>query len=104
MITLDELLEMAKVANGRRRNRLIGEKEANILLDLLEKAENDETIKTIKVYSRQGFVANSYRSKCDISYFYASRRDNGWHVYAHTTDAKRSYGQGALVTVNGRGI
>lgn len=102
--TIDSLMEMAVVANGRRRNRTIGEIEAGILLDLLEKAKVDEKIKEIRVYSRQGFVANAYRSRCDISYFSATRHGDEFRVSAYVTDAKRSHGQGALVTVNGRGI
>lgn len=100
--TLESLMELAKSANGTARNRTIGEKEAAEMLELLGQHENDESIKTIRVYSHQGFVPNSYKYRCDIRYFEATRADGGFKVIASFTGAKRSHGNGALVTVNGR--
>jgi hypothetical protein len=101
MKTLDELLEMAKVANGRAKNRTIGKAEAEILLGKIAAAGDDTH--TIRVYSRQGFVANSYKWRAEIRYFQASKQVDGqWIITATSGDAKRSYGYGALVTVNGR--
>lgn len=100
MKTLDELLEMAKVANGRAKNRTIGKAEAEILLEKIATAKDDAH--TIRVYSRQGFVANSYKWRAKICYFEANKVDGQWSIIATSGDAKRSYGNGALVTVNGR--
>ena len=103
MYTIDSLMEMAEKANGRRRRRILTESEASTLVNLMENAA--ENIHIIRVYSQEGFVANSYKSAAPISYFFARKDDSGeWVVNASVTDAKRSYGQGALVTVNGRGI
>ena len=100
MQTINDLMEMAKEANGRARVRTIGETEAQAILNLV--ADADDTVDTIRVYSHDGFVPNSYKFPCDIRYFAASRRDGELVISASTTDAKRSRGQGALVTVNSR--
>lgn len=101
--TIDSLMEMAAVVNGRRRRRILDESDAAKLLQFM--ADAPEDTRTIRVYSSEGFVANSYRSAAPISYFFARKDGNGeWIVNANVTDAKRSYGRGALVTVNGQGI
>jgi hypothetical protein len=100
MQTINDLMEMAKKANGRARARTIGEAEAQAMLNLV--ADADDTVNTIRVYSQNGFVPNSYKYRCDIRYFEANRRDGELVIGASTTDAKRSRGVGALVTVNGR--
>jgi hypothetical protein len=96
----NKLMEMAEKVNGRARNRTIGKDEAQILIDTVAAAP--ETAHTIRVYSRQGFVANSYKYRAEIRYFQAVRHEGEWIYSAATCDAKRSHGQGALVTINGR--
>lgn len=100
MQTINELMEMAKRVNGRARARTIGRDEAQEIIDLVAKA--DETVNTIRVYSREGFVPNSYKYRCDIRYFEANRKEGKLVIGASYGDAKRSHGNGALVTVNGR--
>ncbi len=103
MITIESLMEMASEVNGRRRNRILTVREAYEFMDLLDNAA--ENTKQIRVYSFQGFVANSYKSRAPISYFYATRLPNGdFKIGASTCDAKRSYGHGALITINGKRI
>ena len=97
----NELLEMAAKVNGRARNRIIGKVEAEILMDTVASAP--EKAHTIRVYSRDGFVPNSYKYRAEIRYFEATRTDSGeWKYTASYCDAKRSHGNGALVTINGR--
>ena len=105
MVTVEELVEMAKVANGRRRNRIVGKAEAKRFVELLAEVENDPDARQIRVYSRGGFVANSYNFRAVISVFVAERDAEGkWVVGCRTVDAKRGHGQGALETVNGRAV
>ena len=100
MQTINDLMEMAKSANGRARTRTIGKSEAQEILDLVASA--DDKVNTIRVYSRDGFVANSYKYRADIRYFEATRKDGKLVIGASYGDAKRSHGNGALVTINGR--
>jgi hypothetical protein len=93
-------MEKAKKVNGRARTRTIGKAEAQEIIELVANA--DESIHTIRVYSRDGFVPNSYKYRCDIRYFEAIRKSDGFVIRASYGDAKRSHGQGALVTINGR--
>ena len=99
-ITPEQVVALAKDVNGRARKRIVGETEAQKILDILADADADVT--NVRVYSRHGFVANSYRYPATIRYFYAQRRDDGTFVIgADETRAQRAYGAGALVTVNG---
>ena len=101
MYTLNELMKMAKRANGRNRRRTIGKAEAETILSLVESA--DDKAHTIRVYSGDGFVPNSYKWPVSIAYFEAQRQENGdWRIIATSCDAKRSHGNGALTTINGR--
>ena len=102
MYTLENLMELAKSANGRAKKRTIGKGEAAEMLGLLEKYQNDENVEVIRVYSQQGFVPNSYKFRCDIRYFEAKKVDGIFKVLASFSSAQRSRGHGALVTVNGR--
>ncbi len=102
MQTINDLMEMAKKVNGRARNRTIGEVEAKEIMELVANA--DDMTNTIRVYSRDGFVPNSYKYRCEIRYFEATRKEGKLVIGAGYGDAKRSHGNGALVTVNGRGI
>lgn len=102
MQTINDLMDMAKKVNGRARSRTIGESEAKEMLKLVANA--DDNVRTIRVYSRDGFVPNSYKYRCEIRYFEATRKDGKLVIGASYGDAKRSHGNGSLVTVNGRGI
>lgn len=102
MQTINDLMEMAKQVNGRARNRTIGEAEAKEMMELVANA--DSTVHTIRVYSRDGFVPNSYKYRCEIRYFEAVRKEGELVIGASYGDAKRRHGNGALVTINGRRI
>lgn len=99
--TFDDVMELAKKANGRSRRRTIGKTEVNEMMELIAAA--GDHVHTIRVYSFDGFVPNSYKWPVSICYLEARRGEDGeFAVIATTTDAKRSHGNGALVTVNGR--
>lgn len=101
--TVSSLMNLAKSANGRARNRTIGEKEAQAILDLVENASDSD--RKIRVYSFDGFVANSYKYHAEIRYFEARRTESGeFNIIASYGDAKRPHGEGALITVNGRAL
>lgn len=53
----------------------------------------------IRVYSNQGFVPNSYRSKCQIQYVQADLIDGEWKWTTGWTNAQRSRSAGSLVVV-----
>lgn len=99
--TVNDLMEMAAKVNGRAKQRTIGMVEAETMLQEIRSA--GDNVNTIRVYSRDGFVPNSYKYRVVICYFEAYRNEDGsFNVIASQSDAKRSRGQGALVTVNGR--
>jgi hypothetical protein len=101
--TVEQLIEMAKAVNGKARNRTIGKREAQEIIDLVNQHRENQDTHTIRVYSLDGFVANSYNYRADIRYFEATRNADGEFVIkADMTGAKRGYGSGALVTINGR--
>ena len=102
MQTINDLMDMAKAVNGRARSRTIGEGEAKEVMELVANA--DDATHTIRVYSREGFVPNSYKYRCEIRYFEATRKEGKLVIGASYGDAKRSHANGALATVNGRGI
>jgi hypothetical protein len=98
-----QLVEMAKAVNGRARSRTIGQKEAQTILDLVAAHQNSPELHTIRVYSSDGFVANSYNFRADVRYFEATRNEQGeFVVRTGSCDAHRSGGSGALITVNWR--
>lgn len=101
-IEYDDAIASVARANGSRRTRTIkGQSIARFLTAL---AENFDTARTIRVYSSEGFVANSYKYRADITFIEAARTENGFNVYAGTGDAKRSHGAGSTMTINGRAI
>lgn len=56
--------------------------------------------KRVRVYSEQGFVPNSYRSKCLIQYVEAWRDETGeWVWVTGWTGAQRSRGHGTRVVI-----
>jgi hypothetical protein len=95
--------KLAEKANGRRRARTIGREEVESFVALLRKHRRDENVHTIRVYSEEGFVPNSYKYRADITALEATREeDGGWTVKALVVRAKRPRGSGPLATVNNR--
>jgi len=98
-----QLVEMAKAVNGRARTRILGQTEAQTILDLVAQHNETNTVQTIRVYSRDGFVANSYNYRSETRYFEATRNAEGQLVVGvGACDAHRAHGCGALITINGR--
>lgn len=98
-----EIKNQVKAANGKRKARILDECDVNCFFEKLNELANNETVHTIRVYAGQGFVPNSYKYRADISYMEAQRNSDGdFDIIVTTTDAKRSYGNGAVVTINGR--
>lgn len=58
-----------------------------------------EAKRRVRVYSREGFVPNSYRYTCRIQYVEAVKTGDGWRVYTGWTGAQRSGANGSLVVV-----
>jgi len=104
MFTLNEEIKTAvSKANGTRRQRVLSQKDVEIFLQVLNDNADNENIHTVRRYSGDGFVPNSYKYQDEISYIEAYRSGAGeWRIYATTTEAKRSRGAGALTTINGR--
>ena len=98
----DEIQKSIDNANGRRRNRTLDAKDVEIFFSILN--EVAETAHTVRRYSGDGFVPNSYKYRAEISYIEANKIDNEWHIAASTCDAKRSYGNGSLTTINGKAV
>jgi hypothetical protein len=96
------LLEKALALAGKRRNRTIGKKEIEKLCELDRKTSLNG--KSIRVYSRDGFVANSYNKGFFTPIDFIERwYDNGVKKFTVSqAGANRSHGNGALVTVNGK--
>lgn len=95
-----EILAVAQRINGRRRTRTIDKRDVSLFAQTLR--ERFDNAQIVRVYSSDGFVANSYKYRADIVYLQAVKVENGWRIEASTTDAKRSYGAGARITVDGR--
>lgn len=101
---MNEQIMMAKDKdNSGLRQRKIGEREMVDLENAVTESADNPAVKTIRVYSYQGFVPNAYKYRCQIAYIEAVRQENGeFKFYGGQTDAKRSRGNGALLTINGR--
>lgn len=97
-----EILKVAQSVNGRRRNRTIDKRDVSLFAQTLR--ERFDNAQTVRVYSHDGFVAKSYNYRADIVYLQAVKIENGWRIEASTTDAKRSFGAGARITVDGRAV
>ena len=65
----------------------------------LKVCEATPTGKTVRVYSSDGFVPNSYKWRCEIEWI---ERGKDGHITTGWSGAQRSYGDGPHVTVNGR--
>ena len=100
----DDIQQAPRKANGSHRSRIISYREMENFQELVDTYADDENVHTIRVYSHDGFVSNSYKSRAEISVLEA-RRDKEtkeFSVFGFTVDAKRSYGNGSLTTINGR--
>jgi len=97
---INKMIKAAKEMKGKRRNRFIDESEINIMAKLDRKRSLNG--KTIRVYSKDGFVANSYKYRADIDAIERTYIDNKKVFAVIQVGAKRSHGGGALVTVNSR--
>ena len=94
----ENLLKAAKKLKGRRSVRYVGEKEIKTMADLDKK--RSLAGETIRVYSQDGFVPNSYWG--GIIDVIERNFSDGKKIFSITqTYACRSYGRGALVTING---
>ena len=98
--TIQKVMEIAKQVNGRRKNRILFLSDVEDLFDCI--AEHPDA-GAIRSYSKHGFVANAYKWRAEIVYCQATRNEDGsWSVGVYVTDAKRPYGNGSLLTVDGR--
>jgi len=104
MLNATDLTKTVSNANGTRKTRILSQSDVEQFVSLVNEKETDLTVKTIRVYSSEGFVPNSYKYRSYISYLQAERdaETGKFNVFARTCDAKRSHGSGALVTINGR--
>lgn len=99
---IDRIMEQAKTVDGKRRNRILYRGDARDLLKLI--SEHPEA-RTVRSYSRDGFVANSYKYQSHITRATGTRKDDGtWSIVVDTGSANRSHGEGALLTVDNRGV
>lgn len=104
MITVSDLQEKVQKVNGSRKNRILRPDDIARFVELVNAATPDQH--TIRVYSSDGFVPNSYGYRAEISYLQAVRNSETgeFDCDADVAGAKRSYGLGPLVTINNRGI
>lgn len=103
MLQASDLEKSVSKANGKRRTRVLNQGDVDRFVELVNENANNPQIRTIRVYSSQGFVPNSYKYRADISCLEATRQENGeFKCGALTVNAKRPHGSGALVTINGR--
>ena len=99
--TIEQIMTVAKLVNGQRRNRILFLSDVEDLMDAIDQHPD---AKTIRSYSKHGFVANSYKWRAEIVYCQATKNDNdSYDIVVRNADAKRSFGAGALVTIDGRG-
>lgn len=98
------IFELAKAKNGKRRNRIITMRECVELVELMSAHQNNADTHTIRVYPRDGFVANSYNYRADVTYIEATRdtETGEFIVHSATANAHRSHGSAATTTINGR--
>lgn len=96
----------AQKANGRRKDRIVTKNDILRFEEMVNQYLDNREIKSIRVYSSHGFVANSYKWRAEISVLQATRNEETGElvISGFTVDAKRSYGSGALVTINGRAV
>lgn len=101
---MENLEELVKSANGRRRNRIITASDIARFNEIFDANKDDPEVHSIRVYPADGaFVANSYDYCAEVTCIVAERdREGGWIVNAKTVDAHRSHGSAATATINNR--
>ena len=95
-----KLMTEAEAIKGRRQLRFVNEAEIDIMACIDRK--RSLTGKPVRVYSNDGFVANSYGYQPRIDYVGKIYVDGKKKLFIGQGDASRSNGKGALVTVNNR--
>lgn len=92
-------------ANGKLKQRKVTADDGRLMESMIAQYQDDQKVHTIRIYSSQGFVPNSYKWACKIAVIEAHRQEDGtFRVGGGQVDAKRSHGQGSLITVNGRPV
>lgn len=97
----EKLIAEAEVARGKRTGRYVDIRE----IKTMAKLDRKHLLKgkTIRVYSEEGFVPNSYKYASRIDFVERDYDANGKkRFYVGSTSANRSGGNGALITVNQR--
>lgn len=61
--------------------------------------ESAHAKRRVRVYSSDGFVARSYKYRCQIQYVEGVKSDDGWRFSVGWTGAQRPHGTGSLVVV-----
>ena len=84
---------------GLSTRRAIDESNVREAMKLIRRAKH-----SVRVYSDAGFVANSYRSRCEIQYVEATKNEETgkWLWRTGWSGAQRRNGYGPLVTIDGR--
>lgn len=96
------ILATAKRIEGRARNRVIYNSDIEKLLAAIDAHPDCHQARR---YSRDGFVANSYKYAAEITCAHATRMDDGsYMISVKRVGAKRSYGAGNLTTVDGKAL
>ena len=93
--TVESILDAARRLEGRARKRCLSVGDAQAFLDL----RSGNPGKRVRVYSSQGFVANSYGYRADITFVACG--PNGT-VVVNRTGAARPHGRGSLQVVDNR--
>lgn len=87
---------------GRARNRVLYDGDIDKLLNAIDANPDCHQARR---YSRDGFVANSYKYSAEITCAHATRMGDGsYTISVKRVSANRSYGNGNLTTVNGKAI
>ncbi len=98
-----QLVKKAEELKGRRKKRFISELEIDKMRILDRKLSLKG--KRIRIYSFDGFVANSYKYKADIDYIERQYDSDGnKKIIIGQTSAKRPFGNAPLIAVNNKGI
>ena len=98
---IQEMIKRAATLKGLRRNRYLTENEITTMATLDRK--KSLIGKTIRIYSNDGFVANSYKYRADIDYIERYYDDKGIkHFIVSQTRAQRAHGIAPKITVNNR--
>lgn len=100
----EKLLTDAKIKQGRRKNRYVDAIE----IDKMAEMDRKKALfgKTIRIYSSSGFVPKSYNKGFFTPIDFIERHyvDGVKKFYIGTTGASRPFGQGSLITIDGKGI